>query len=175
MLGSRRAICCCGFSPGFTVLASHILLVFVPRLASMSLPLEVLADLQLAVDGENIDIQADGDYIVVDLPSLRAGKRIVEAEPISRWRRAHSGRARRALDLVGLTLEVQLRGESIAVIGAEAEPSRIGQLLRLEGIELRPAQTLRQVARQRPFAVASVLVGLFALVGWIVARLLQSE
>lgn len=142
---------------------------------SMSLPLEVLADLELAVDGEQVDVQADGKRIVVNLPSLQAGRRILEAEPIGRRLRTSSDRMQRALDVAGLTLEVQLQGEPIVVVGAEAEPSRLGRLLRLDGVELRPTQTLRQVVRQRPLLTATVVTGLFVVVGWIVARLVQSE
>jgi len=38
----------------------------------MALPLEVVADLQLAVDGEPISIEANGKRIIVDLASLEA-------------------------------------------------------------------------------------------------------
>ncbi len=141
----------------------------------MSLPLEVLADLQLAVDGENVDIQANGDRIVVDLPSFQAGKRILEAEPISRRLRTSSDRVQRALAVAGLTLEVQLQGDPILVVGSAADPSRFSRLLRLDGVELRLTPTLRQAVRQRPILSAAVVGGLFVLAGWIVARFLQTE
>jgi hypothetical protein len=141
----------------------------------MALPLEVLADLQLAVDGEPIDIQADGDRIVVNLPSLQAGRRLLAAEPIARWPQQASRRAQEALDLAGLTLVVQLRGDVIAVVGAGAEPGRAARLLRLDGVELRPAQTLRLAARQRPLFTAAVIGGLLVFIGWLVARIMSSE
>lgn len=141
----------------------------------MALPLEVLADLQLALDGEHIDIQADGDRIVVNLPSLRAGRRLLEAEPIARWPQRAAQRAQETLDVAGLTVEVQLQGDVIAVMGAEAQPGSAARLLRLDGVELRPAQTLRQVVRRRPFLSAAVVGGLFVIVGWLVARLTRSE
>lgn len=141
----------------------------------MALPLEVLADLQLAVDGENIDIQANGDRIVVDLPSLQAVRRLAEAEPIARRLRKRSDQAQEALDVAGLTLEVRLEGQPIALVGAEAEPSRLGRLLRLDGVELRTTQTVRQVVRQRPFLATMVIGALFVLIGWITAWLFREE
>lgn len=141
----------------------------------MALPLEVLADLQLALDGEHIDIQADGDRIVVNLPSLRAGRQLLAAEPIARWPQRARQRAQEALDVAGLTLEVQLQGDAIAIVGAEARPGRAARLLRLDGVELRPAQTLRKVARERPLLTAAVVGGLLVFLGWLVARLTRSE
>jgi hypothetical protein len=141
----------------------------------MSLPLEVLADLRLAVDGENIDIQADGERIVVDLPSLRAGRRILDAEPLSGAKRARSTRRiREALNLAGLTLEIQLAGETLALVGEQAQPGRLGRLLRVQGVEIRPRSTARQIARRRPVAAALVIASVSALLGWLLYRLVRS-
>lgn len=141
----------------------------------MARPLEVSADLDLAVDGERIDVQADGKRIVVDLPSLQAGQRLLEAVPIADDLRKQSGPARQALGAAGLTVEVQLQGASIAVVGTEAAPSRIGRMLRLGDVELRPVDAIRQVVQHRPVLTAVVLSGLFAFVGWLVAQLVQSD
>jgi hypothetical protein len=141
----------------------------------MELPLEVLADLQLAVDGENVDVQADGERIVVDLPSLRVGRRMLTAPPLGQQGRTKaSRRVREALELTGLTLEVRLRGEPIALMGKGATPGAVGRALLLDGVELRPASTLRQEARRRPVATAVVVGGLVLLIGWLLRRLLSS-
>jgi hypothetical protein len=141
----------------------------------MALPLEILADLQLAVDGENIDIQADGTRIIVDLPSLRAGRRLLEAEPLSGANRpTATRRVREALQVAGFTMEVRLNGAPLAVIGEGASPGRLGRLLRLEGVELRAAPPLRDAARRRPVVTALVAGGLALVLGWLLARLLRS-
>ena len=92
----------------------------------MSLPLEVLADLRLAVDGEDIDIRGTGDQIVVDLPSLRAGRRLLASGPFATDRARTTGRVHEALRISGLTAEVRLRGDSIARIRGAPRP-RSGQ------------------------------------------------
>ena len=141
----------------------------------MALPLEILADLQLAVDGEDIDIQADGERIVVDLPSLRAGRRVLEAEPFSGGNRTRATRqVREALQVAGFTLEVRLNGAPMAIVGAGASPGRIGRLFQLEGVEVRAAPPLRDAASRRPVVTALVVGGLALLLGWLVARLLRS-
>jgi hypothetical protein len=143
----------------------------------MALPLEVLADLEIAVDGENIDVQADGDRIVVDLSTLEAGRRLVAGFPFSRnWSsKASADRLQDALQIAGLTVDIQLQGDLIARMGEGARPGRLARALNLKGLELRPAQSLRAVVRRRPFVTTLVVGGLFVLIGWLVARLLRSN
>jgi len=139
----------------------------------MALPLEILADLQLTVDGESIDVQADGRYVVVNLPSLRAGRRLLDAEPLSRDGRGPR-QIREVLEVAGITLEIQLEGAPIAVLGAEAAPGRLSRALRLDGVELRPVSTLRQTLRRRPVVTALVAGGLAVALGWAIARIVRS-
>ena len=138
----------------------------------MALPLDVFADLRLAVDGEGIDIQADGDHVVVDLPSLRAGRRLLAAPPLSAERRPQAtDRLHDALQIAGITVEVRLQGDVIARVGEEARPGRLGQLLNLGAVEVRPAPSLRAAARQRPLTAVLVVSGIAFLLGWLVVRL----
>lgn len=140
----------------------------------MALPLEVLADLEIAVDGEAVDVQADGDRIVIDLSSLEAGRRLLTGFPLPTGR--HGGdtdRLHDALQIAGLTVDVQLQGDLVARMGAGARPGRLARVLNLKGVELRPAQSVRAVVRRRPFAATLVIGGLFLLIGWLVARIVQ--
>ncbi len=142
----------------------------------MSLPLEVLADLQIAIDGEDVDVQADGDRIVIDLSSLEAGRRLLAGYPFATVRSGSSAsRLQDALQIAGLTVDVQLRGNLLARMGKGARPGRLARALNLEGFELRPAQSARAIVRRRPFVTTLVLGGLFLLVGWLVARLVRSN
>ena len=140
------------------------------RDAQMALPLEVLADLRLAVDREDIDIQASGDRVVVDLPSLRAGRRLLAAHPVSRAQGAATDRIHEALTVAGITADVRLRGDIVARIGAEADPGRLGRLLNQGAVEVRAAPSLRAAARDRPVVTALVIGGLLFLISWLVAR-----
>ena len=136
----------------------------------MALPLEVLADLRLAVDGEDIDIRGTGDHVVVDLPSLRAGRRLLASGPFATDRARTTGRIHEALDLSGITAEVRLRGDTIARIGARAQPGPLGRLLNLDGVDVRPTRPLRAAARRRPLVTAAVVVGLLVALGWWLLR-----
>jgi len=136
----------------------------------MPLPLEVLADLRLAVDGEDIDIRGTGDHVVVDLPSLRAGRRLLSSGPFGTDRARTTGRIHEALDMSGITVEVRLRGDTIARIGAGAKPGPLGRLLKLDGVEVRPTRSLRVAARRRPLVTAAVVIGLLVGLGWWLLR-----
>jgi hypothetical protein len=141
----------------------------------MALPLEVVADLQLAVDGEPISIEANGKRIIVDLASLEAGRRVLDSYPFSGgWGRQPMDRLREVLDIGGFTVEVRLRGEMIARMGKGARPGRISRVFNLEDMEVRLTPSLRAVARERPVATVVVVGGLFVLLGWALARLLRS-
>jgi len=137
----------------------------------MALPLEVLADLHLAVDGEDVEIRGDGDRIVVDLPTLRAGRRLLTHGPLATGDRERSlKRVNEALQIAGLTVDIRLDGETIARVGSRARPSGFARLLKLGNIEVRPVQPLKREAGRRPLLTAAILAGLVALVTWLLFR-----
>jgi len=136
----------------------------------MALPLEVLADLQLAVDGEPIDVRATGDHIVVDVPSLRAGRRLLMSGPFATDRARTTDRLHEALQIAGLSAEVRLQGDPVARIGAGARPGALARLLGIDGVEVQPTRPLRAAVRRRPVVAVAVIAGLLALVGWLIAR-----
>lgn len=136
----------------------------------MAPPLEVLADLRLAVDGEPVDVRGTGDHIVVDLPSVRAGRRLLNSGPFA----THPGRTthqiHEALQEVELSAEVRLKGAPVAHIGTGAQPGMLGKMLGLEGAEVRLARPLRTAARRRPILTATVILGLLVFIGWLLLR-----
>jgi len=137
----------------------------------MALPLEVLADLQLSIDGEQIDIRGNGKTIVVDLPSLEAGQKLVTTGPLAIGDRQRSmERVNEALSIAGLTVDVRLRGDTLARVGAGARPGGLSRLLRLGSIEIRSSRTLLAVARERPLATVGVVLGLVLLVALLLRR-----
>jgi hypothetical protein len=68
-------------------------------------------------------------------------------------------------------VEVRLQGDVIARVGEGARPGRLGQLLNLGAVEVRPAPSLRAAARQRPLTAVLVVSGIAFLLGWLVVRL----
>lgn len=136
----------------------------------MARPLEVLADLELSVDGEPIDIRGTGDRIVVDLPTLRAGRRLLTSGPFVFNRPKRTRQLHEALRVTELSVEVRLRGDPIAQIGKGAEPGSLSRLLNVEGVELKPTRPLRAAARRRPVLTALVAIGLLVGLGWWLFR-----
>ena len=140
-------------------------------LLSMALPLEVLADLQLAVDGEEVQIRGDGDRIVVDLPTLRAGRRLMTHGPWATGNRERSlRRINEALTITGITVDVRLDDDILARVGARAQPNAVARLLRLGDVEVRATQPLKAAARRRPLLTAGIVAGLVAFVSWLFFR-----
>jgi len=136
----------------------------------MARPLEVLADLQLAVDGEHIDIRGTGDHIVVDLPSVRAGRRLLHSGPFATPQVHATHQLHEALQEVDLSAEVRLKGDPVARIGAGGQPGMLGWMLGIEGVEVRLARPFRAAVRRRPILAAAVILGLLALIGWLLLR-----
>jgi len=137
----------------------------------MARPLEVLADLQLTVDGEDIAIRGNGDRVVIDLPSLRAGRRLLSAGPLAlgghqrRTEQLHDG-----LSQVGVGVEVRLRGEPVAQMGAGAQPGALARLLNLGAVEVHPTRPLRAAAQRRPLLAGLVVGGVLLLLAWLLLR-----
>lgn len=137
----------------------------------MALPIEILADLQLTVDGEDIEIRGDGDRIVVDLPTLRAGRRLVQSGPfVLADREVQLNRLHTSMAAAGISVDVRLQGQSIARLGEGAQPGLTSRLLGLGKVEVRPTRPVVQAFRRRPLLTAAVVVGLLLLIGWLVRR-----
>lgn len=133
----------------------------------MARPIDVIADLSLAIDGEAIDVRGDGRRIVLDLPSLRAGRKLLYDLPMegpTRKRRIKElDRFLRASDL---TIEVRLAGDMIARLGSGAKPNATARLLNLGEVEVSASQTARSAARQNPgitFGLAALFTALVSL------------
>lgn len=134
----------------------------------MARALHVLADLSLALDDEDIAIRGDGDRIVVDLPSLAAGRKLLQAGPFSpSQRRSGLAKVNTVLRETGLTIEFHYAGEAIARLGTEARPNAIAQALNLGDVEVRPARSLRAAARRRPALTLGLAAALAALLSFL--------
>ena len=134
----------------------------------MARSIDVVADLLLTVDGADIPIRGTGDRIVVDLPDLRTGRRMLESGPFAAQERsAGVTRAHELLSAGGITLDVCLNGRVLARIGKEARPSAVARFLNLGDVEVRPTESVRAVARRRPGVVIGLVAGAAVLGGLI--------
>jgi hypothetical protein len=132
---------------------------------------EVLADLMLTVEGEDIAIRGEGKRIVIDLPSLGAGRKLLYAGPFTQAQRtASTTRAHEVLTKQGLALEVRYQGDVVARLGAGARPSAIARVLNLGTVEVRPAQPVVTAARRRPGLTLGIGALLAVLVGFFLFR-----
>ncbi|PSQ67228.1 MAG: hypothetical protein BRD24_01035 [Halobacteriales archaeon SW_9_67_24] len=86
-------------------------------------PLDVQADLAASIDGQEVTIEAAAGRIHVAVPAVAVGATLVR-----RVRDVLPGAAR-VLAAADLTLVVRVRGRIVAVLGAEAQPGRLGRRL----------------------------------------------
>jgi hypothetical protein len=137
----------------------------------MTLPLSVLADLDLSIDGEDFTLYGDGERLVMNAPRLRSLRRLLTTGPLAMSNAEQNAeRFAEALELAGLTLEVRVQGDTVARIGKDATPNALGQLLNVGPVEARPAQTLRSVARRHPVATGLGGAALLALLAFLLRR-----
>ena len=137
----------------------------------MSLPLEVLADLTLAIDGEDLQIRGDGDVLVVDVPSVRAARRLMSSGPWSaEVRQKRADQFNEALRMAGITINVRYKSEVVARLGAEAQPNAVSRLFRFTGVEVHPVKAVRAQAKAHPLATLAVIGGTTALIAFLISR-----
>lgn len=138
----------------------------------MARALSVLADLSLALDGEDVAIWGEGDRVIVDLPSLAAGRQLFQAGPFdATQRRAGLAKANTLLREVNLTIDIRYAGETVVRLGTEAEPNAVARLLNLGEVEVRPVPSVRAAVRRRPGLVLGLIAGVAALAtAWFIWR-----
>jgi hypothetical protein len=122
-------------------------------------PLDVVADLSLAIDGQGISIRADGSTIVVEAESLRAMRRLLTSLPADQRNPGRLGQLHGALEMADLTVEVRADGNMIARMGADADASAMSRLLRLDYVEVRAARPALSALKQRPGLAAALIAG----------------
>ena len=122
--------------------------------------LDVTADLRIDVDGEPVHVRGHGDTLVVELPSVRAGRRRLAAEPASRDGLA---RADAALRDAGLTLDVRLRGVRLSRLGRGGHLGGLARLSKFHRAGQRTAEA-RGVLGPRPGLTLGLIAGAAGLV-----------
>ena len=128
-------------------------------------PLNVVADLALSVDEADVQVTADGDVIVLELPDVRAARKLLQTAPAGRSRAERLAQIHDLLTAAGLTVEVWLHDEILARLGKNARPGGTSRLFRLGNLEVRPGRSLASAARRKPGTVAALLAGFASLLG----------
>lgn len=129
-------------------------------------PLDIQADLTLTVNGEPVAIKGEGRRVVVALPSVQAGRALF------RWPGARENvpQVSEMLRDADVTMDVRMRGESVATLGAGAEPRTWNRLLNLGPVNVRPAAAVRAARKQYPLLGAVTIGAATGLVLWGLAR-----
>ena len=102
----------------------------------MANALDVLGELMVEIGDSSVRVEARGDTIVVELPSLRAGYAILRRSPGGRGRGRTIRRVHDGLAGAGLRLEVRVGPSTIGVMGLGARSGLISRLLGVAPMEV---------------------------------------
>ena len=99
-------------------------------------PLEVVGQVMVEMGGGSARIEALGDRIVVELPSLGAGLSSIRGLSSGRGRGESIRKVDAALRGAGLSLEVAVGGRTVGRLGEGSRPGLASKLLGLGPFEL---------------------------------------
>lgn len=114
-------------------------------------PVEIETDLDLSIDGIPIGVESTGARLLISIPSLAAAVRIYRRIP---W--TASEIPAELLEAEQLTVEVRVRGRTVAVAGAEARTGQLEKALEMAHIELRLGGLLGAVGVESSLALDRV-------------------
>lgn len=106
-------------------------------------PLAVTADLTLEAEGTTAEIRSAGDHLFVEIGSI--------ADAIRLFRRSPTGiedRLRPVLGRTALTVEIRVRGRTVAVSGADSRPGVLSRRAGVAPDELRVGGALSAVGAE---------------------------
>lgn len=130
----------------------------------MAMPLDVLANLSMVANGDDVNVRADGSTVVVELSSFRAGTSLLGLVPLQgRAGAQHLARFNDALRMADLTVEVRVREDTVARLGAKAQAGSVSRLLSLGEVEVRPGRAVAGAARRAPWVPWAVGAGALSL------------
>lgn len=130
-------------------------------------PLDVEADLTLEVDGEPVRIVGSGRSLVVDAPTRRSARRLLQSGPLADDRAARLADVNGALREAGVGADVRVQGRTVARLGVGARPGTVSRLLRLGDVEVRPTAA---ASRGWWAAAAAAVLGGGALAAYLLRR-----
>lgn len=96
-------------------------------------PLHLSGSLRIETGEQSFDVVAQGEQVVVDLPSIGVLKSLMQG----RGDREQFNQITAMLDRHDVDVVIQLKGQTIATLGKSAEPGAMEKLLSLEGVDVR--------------------------------------
>jgi hypothetical protein len=94
-------------------------------------PLSVETNLTLSVDGTPVELRSTGDRLFVDVPTLATAVKLLRTQSVVRERLTET------LRVSDLTVEIRVRGATVAVAGARARPGVLSREFGTDPVELR--------------------------------------
>ena len=110
--------------------------------------IDVNASLRCELDGENISITAADRKVVVEVPDVATGLKLLQLGSSRGSRLARLHRVKRLLDLATHSLHVRVKGDTIFSVGHRIG-SRWWRLFGLPEMDARPRLIISHLARQR--------------------------
>ncbi|MFB6228734.1 MAG: peptide ABC transporter ATP-binding protein [Halobacteriales archaeon] len=95
-------------------------------------PLSVETDLTLTVNGAEATVESTGERLLVSFGSLPDGIRALRGQ-----RESAAGPISTLLETTDLTVEIRIRGRTVAVAGADARPGVLSRQLGVAPLEAR--------------------------------------
>jgi hypothetical protein len=105
-------------------------------------PLSVETDLTLTVDGTPVELQSTGERLFLEVPTLQTALQLARDGETLR------DRVSEVLTLTDLTVEVRVRGATVAVAGSEATPGPLSRELGVDPVEVRIGGGVAAVGRE---------------------------
>jgi hypothetical protein len=103
------------------------------------MPVDVFGELSVtAEDGEQFVVEAQGDAIAINLPSLWSGRSLVRQAYGRSKRQAAIRKVQTHLQRTELTLRVHIAGRPIACLSPRSKVTLLSRLFGLGAVELKP-------------------------------------
>jgi hypothetical protein len=97
---------------------------------------DIDADLTLTFDGTDIPIKGRGDTIVIDLPSVAVGVRLLrQIQQHPEFKQLYA-LYNRSGDIAPVKLDVQIKGNTVATLNPEGKRGLVSRLTGNEGLNL---------------------------------------
>jgi CO/xanthine dehydrogenase Mo-binding subunit len=102
----------------------------------------VETDLTLTVDGTPVELRSTGERLFLEVPTLQTALRL------ARDGEGLRDRVSQVLTITDLTVEVRVRGATVAVAGHEATPGALSRELGVDPVEIRVGGGVAAVGRE---------------------------